>query len=89
MRIPKSTFKWALRGVGCFLIGWFYEGEKNYKNLCKQKDELIEDQRISILEGTMALERTQKCLEDLQEAIENSGLLSEEQKSELESLKKT
>lgn len=88
MKISTKTLNFIIGGVGCFLIGWFREGEKIYKKQCKEQEELMDDMRESLIMGTDALESLENCLEELHEEILNSDLLSEEQKTEFE-LQKT
>lgn len=84
MKISKRTLRFIVGGAGAFLMGWLIEDRNFYKRISKEKDKLIEDQHKAILEGTEALDKAAKCHEELFETVLNSGLLSEEQKTELE-----
>lgn len=87
MKISTKTLNCIIGGVGCFLIGWFHEGEKIYKKRCKEQEELMDDMRESLIIGTNALESLENCLKELQEEVVDSDLLSEEQKQEFKRIR--
>ena len=82
MKISTKTLKYILGGAGAFLIGCLIEERNFYQRLCKEKDELIEDQNEAILEGTKAIDEAIKVHKDYETVV--NDLLSEEQKAGLE-----